>query len=200
MKALMVFLLLAVTMIFSIDPKIIEESIPSYPLISYQTLKQNDGKNGKVWVAVGGFVYDLTESDAWYKGTHMGQHDAGEELTYEILKQSPHGLVKLDGKKIVGILAFTMDDLKKFNEKNGNKAYVAVNGIVYDVTHSKAWRNGEHMGRHSAGSELTHEILKLSPHGLSKLSNVYPVGVLVFTLDDLKKLLRKERKESLRSS
>lgn len=186
MKFLMMVFLLTVTVVFSSSVENIENNIGTYPFVLYQTLTENNGRDGKVWVSVGGFVYDLTDSKAWQNGTHMSRHTAGEELTYEILKESPHGVKKLDGKKIVGILALTVSDLKKFDGKNGRKAYVAVNGIVYDVTHSKVWKNGEHMRQHSAGSELTYEIINLSPHGLSKLDNVYPVGVLVFTLEDLK--------------
>ncbi|PLV56025.1 hypothetical protein AS006_05520 [Thermotoga sp. SG1] len=36
------------------------------------------------------------------------------------------------------------------------------------------------MGQHSAGEDLTYEIVKLSPHGLEKLENVYRVGFLAF--------------------
>jgi len=35
---------------------------------------------------------------------------------------------------------FTMDELKNYNGQNGNAAYVAVNGVVYDVTKSPKWR------------------------------------------------------------
>ena len=37
-------------------------------------------------------------------------------------------------------------DLAKYNGQNGNPAYVAVNGKVYDVTDSPAWTGGEHHG------------------------------------------------------
>ncbi|WP_290068715.1 cytochrome b5 domain-containing protein, partial [Lactobacillus intestinalis] len=41
---------------------------------------------------------------------------------------------------------FTLEELKKYNGKNGNPAYIAVNGKVYDVTNNPHWKNGEHHG------------------------------------------------------
>ena len=49
---------------------------------------------------------------------------------------------------------FTTEELSGFNGKNGNPAYVAVNGIVYDVTNSAAWGAATHFGL-SAGNDLT---------------------------------------------
>jgi predicted heme/steroid binding protein len=71
---------------------------------------------------------------------------------------------------------FTADDLKKYNGQNGNPAYVAVNGTVYDVTNAKGWSNGSHQGL-SAGKDLTSELAN-SPHGDSVLANLPVVGTL----------------------
>lgn len=49
---------------------------------------------------------------------------------------------------------FTKKDLSAYNGKNGSPAYVAVNGIVYDVTNSAAWGAATHFGL-SAGNDLT---------------------------------------------
>lgn len=45
-------------------------------------------------------------------------------------------------------------ELSKYNGKNGNPAYVAVDGIVYDVTDNAAWAAAVHFGL-SAGRDLT---------------------------------------------
>jgi len=45
-------------------------------------------------------------------------------------------------------------ELSKFDGKNGNPAYVAVNGVVYDVTDNAAWAAASHFGL-SAGKDLT---------------------------------------------
>ena len=36
-------------------------------------------------------------------------------------------------------LELTLEELAKFNGKDGNPAYVAVDGIIYDVSASPAW-------------------------------------------------------------
>lgn len=68
---------------------------------------------------------------------------------------------------------FTLQELSKFNGKDGNPAYVAVNGIVYDVTNNAAWAAATHFGL-TAGKDLTNEFA--SCHGgqpiLSKLKIV----------------------------
>jgi predicted heme/steroid binding protein len=73
--------------------------------------------------------------------------------------------------------AFTLAELAKYNGKNGNRAYVAVKGKVYDVTDNPLWAAGDHQGSHQAGSDLTAE-LDLAPHGPENLDKVTPVGAL----------------------
>ncbi|GAB6189034.1 hypothetical protein JCM30566_07730 [Marinitoga arctica] len=158
-----------------------------YKIIPYKELIKNNGKNGNdSFIAVSGFVYDVTYSKPWENGYHEGNY-AGSELTFEMLRLSPHGVSKLNNIDQLGILSFTINDLIEFNGRNGSKAYVAVDGIVYDVSHSKLWKDGEHKGRHEAGNELTYEIRELSPHGIKKLDNVFPIGILTLTMEELKK-------------
>jgi predicted heme/steroid binding protein len=52
---------------------------------------------------------------------------------------------------------FTADELAEFNGKDGRPTYVAYNGIVYDVSDSAMWDEGDHEGMHSAGKDLTQE-------------------------------------------
>lgn len=72
---------------------------------------------------------------------------------------------------------FTKEELKKYDGQNGNPAYVAVNGIVYDVTNVPAWKDGKHHG-YKAGVDLSEEI-KNSPHGLKVLDKLPIVGKYV---------------------
>lgn len=72
---------------------------------------------------------------------------------------------------------FTLDELKKYNGQNGNPAYVAVNGTVYDVTNARRWKNGKHQNGIVAGMDLT-SALPQSPHGDSVLKELPVVGKL----------------------
>lgn len=70
---------------------------------------------------------------------------------------------------------FTLEELAQYDGKDGREAYVAVDGVVYDVTRSSLWKGGEHNG-FTAGRDLTEEIKNVSPHGVSKLNNIPVVG------------------------
>ncbi len=72
---------------------------------------------------------------------------------------------------------FTEEELSQYNGKDGNPAYVAVDGVVYDFTELELWVNGEHNG-FEAGQDLTEEIKEISPHGLSVLDRATVVGAL----------------------
>ena len=72
---------------------------------------------------------------------------------------------------------FTLDELKTYDGLNGNLAYVAVNGVVYDVTNAKNWSNGTHQ-THSAGQDLS-SVIASAPHGTSVLAGLTVVGKLV---------------------
>ena len=71
---------------------------------------------------------------------------------------------------------FTLDELAQYDGKNGNDAYVAVDGIVYDVTNAAKWQNGNHYGV-QAGTDCTTAISR-SPHGSSVLDGLLIVGTL----------------------
>ena len=73
---------------------------------------------------------------------------------------------------------FTLEELAKYNGKNGNPAYVAYQGKVYDVSDSSFWLSGDHLGSHQAGKDLTEE-LPLAPHSAENLDRVKLVGSLV---------------------
>ena len=77
-------------------------------------------------------------------------------------------------------LHLTRKQLSEFNGQDGRPAYVAVNGVIYDLTQSRLWRGGVHApghGRAKAGRDLT-ELIKESPHGDKHLKDFPVVGRL----------------------
>lgn len=73
-------------------------------------------------------------------------------------------------------ISLSLEELQAFNGKNGSKAYVAIDEIIYEVTDVKAWKNGKHKGN-QAGADLSQPITK-APHGKKVLENLKKIGVL----------------------
>jgi predicted heme/steroid binding protein len=57
---------------------------------------------------------------------------------------------------------FTKSQLALRNGQDKDEIWCAYNGLIYDVTKSKLWRNGKHY-EHWAGQDLTSE-MKDAPH------------------------------------
>lgn len=74
---------------------------------------------------------------------------------------------------------FTLQELEKYNGKDGNAAYVAVNGVVYDVTNNAAWAAASHFGL-MAGKDLTSEFTSCHA-GQPILSKLKIVGKITYT-------------------
>jgi len=69
---------------------------------------------------------------------------------------------------------FTLEELKKYDGKNGNASYVAVDGDVYDL--NSIFKSGVHF-EHIAGQELTNAFY--TRHAKSAISKYPIVGKLV---------------------
>lgn len=196
-----------------------------------EDLAEFDGLDGRdAYIAVDGFVYDVTESNLWRDGSHQGAVQAGQDLTDELDSISPHGREMLDRVPRIGIIVdevqtteevttqvptteevttteevpttieettqaptttmvetsetmrvFTLEELAMYDGQDGQDgqdAYIAVDGIVYDVTNSSLWTDGNHQGRVQAGQDLTTEIDTISPHGRRVLDNIPIIGTL----------------------
>ncbi|WP_071394771.1 cytochrome b5 domain-containing protein [Bacillus tuaregi] len=73
---------------------------------------------------------------------------------------------------------FTMEELAAFTGKNGRSAYVAVNGVVYDVTNNRTWAAATHFGL-VAGKDYTQEFASCHAGQQSILATLPVVGRLV---------------------
>lgn len=70
-----------------------------------EELSQYDGLEGRdAYVAVDGYVYDVTDSSWWRDGNHRGQVQAGQDLTDEMDANTRHGREMLDRVPKIGVL------------------------------------------------------------------------------------------------
>jgi predicted heme/steroid binding protein len=69
------------------------------------------------------------------------------------------------------------EELQKSRGASGEKTYVALDGKVYDLSDSPLWEDGEHMGAHEAGHDLTAEFGD-APHGMEVFEPFPVVGDL----------------------
>ena len=73
--------------------------------------------------------------------------------------------------------AYTRAQLALRNGQDKPEVWVALHGIIYDVSISRLWRNGKHY-EHWAGQDLTDE-LKDAPHTEKVFDKFKAVGKLI---------------------
>lgn len=72
----------------------------------------------------------------------------------------------------------TIEGLCQYDGRDGRPAYIGYKGMIYDVSKSRLWKNGQHVMKHAAGNDLTN-VLKLAPHGEDKILALSQVGKLL---------------------
>lgn len=70
---------------------------------------------------------------------------------------------------------FNAEELAKYDGVDGNPAYVAYEGYVYDVSNIKAWKGGMHQGLHKAGFDYTEVLNNQAPHSPKNLTDNAPI-------------------------
>lgn len=184
-----VFLLIAVLMV-SLTLAACNNTPAGNQTFTLEELAQYNGQNGaKAYIAVDGVVYDVTKADGWNNGSHQGMLLAGTDAT-AVFATSPHSAATLNELPKVGTLVsntasvntpnsylpvFTLNDLANYTGANGSLAYIAVDGVVYDVTN--VFSNGKHQGMQLGGTDAT-AIFAQSPHSQSLLNSLPVVGSL----------------------
>jgi len=73
---------------------------------------------------------------------------------------------------------FTLEELAQYDGSGGRPAYVAVDGVVYDVSLDATWGGGTHFSLY-AGRDLTAQFNGCHGGRLEVLRNLPQVGVLV---------------------
>jgi len=72
---------------------------------------------------------------------------------------------------------FTMDEIAQYDGKDGNPAYIVVDGVVYDVTDVGQWSSGSHFN-FEAGADVTEALQDSAPHGANMLNQAEVVGTI----------------------
>ncbi len=72
---------------------------------------------------------------------------------------------------------FTLDELAQYDGQDGRPSYIAVDGVVYDVTDVPPWSGGTHFG-FDAGVDVTEALQSAAPHGAGQLGQAEVMGVL----------------------
>lgn len=85
-------------------------------------------------------------------------------------------VINLNKKNSFRQKEFTLEELSQFDGTKGNPAYVAIDGIVYDVSREPSWGGGTHFSLYS-GNDLSKEFSKCHKKG-SILSNLNKVGTI----------------------
>ena len=111
-----------------------------------EELSQYNGKNkdGLVYIALHGVVYDVTKLPSWKSGYCNG-YVSGQDLTNykdKILDKT----VSLKTLPVIAKLVkgFSAKQLSKFDGQNGKAPYIAVNGLVYDVSRASGLSSGQY--------------------------------------------------------
>ena len=71
---------------------------------------------------------------------------------------------------------YTRGQLALRNGQDKPEIWVAFQGLIYDMTESKLWKNGKHY-EHWAGQDLTPELAD-APHSEKAFEKFTPIGIL----------------------
>ena len=180
--------------------KTIVKKIQPQSIFTVEELAKYNGKNGaKAYVAVGGIIYDVTVISKWSGGNHYGI-TAGKVLDKEFAQCHSNKLAIMEYAVAVGVLDninkdskskikndsksrdelryYKIEDIAKFDGKNGTLAYIVVDGTVYDVTSMNQWISGSHYGL-TAGKDLTEYFKTCHKNETDILKKLRIVGTIV---------------------
>lgn len=176
----------------------LEEYSPQQRLeiMSSEELIKYNGENGKpAYVAIEGIVYDLTNLSILELFTSVNLR-LGSDITKEFKTYYRGDRELLKGAKEVAILhdfnesergkhiernlkSLTLKELSKYDGKNGNPAYIAVNGIIYDVTNDAVFKKSPHNSV-ILGADITKEFKVCHNADESVLAKLPIVGKVIY--------------------
>lgn len=72
---------------------------------------------------------------------------------------------------------FTLEEISKYNGKDGMPGYVVIKGSVYDTSNVEVWNGGSHFGV-SAGADLTENFMNCHSDSSEILKKLKLIGTL----------------------
>lgn len=122
-----------------------------------------------------------TEEDWLYSVQQQGEQpqEQPEEQPQELPQEQPQEPIELpqEPEQNETTRTFTVEELAFYDGKEGRPAYVAVKGIVYDVSMMLRWAGGTHFGL-NAGQDLSGEFMGCHLGITDRLEKLPKIGVL----------------------
>jgi len=90
-----------------------------------------------------------TETNQWCvqgNGTQPIGSSQTQVMESPITEQTPATEQNQAGSETNGTREFTIEELQQYDGTNGKPAYIAVDGVVYDVSNEARWAGGRHFG------------------------------------------------------
>ena len=163
------------------------------PAYAASGLPRGEMKVGIISMAVMGVtgtiltLYRITSLDTLLH-SHFGILLLAKIVLYLIMVTSAIYVITVIGPRLKGARKpatapvvpgdLSLEALASCDGKDGRPACFAFEGKIYDASQSKLWKQGLHMGRHTAGADLT-AALQQAPHGSDKMTAIKEVGVLI---------------------
>ena len=140
----------------------------------------NNNKNSKKLIAIGIIVFTFAVAIAIYfydtttKKQDTPTSGSNQQPSSQPSQASPEQ--SADPNAVV----VTQDELTAANGQNGAKCYVAIDGVVYQISGFALWADGLHSssgGRARCGRDLS-DVIDDAPHGRSKVPLLKEIGKL----------------------
>jgi len=110
---------------------------------------------------------------SFYENIIKEKNQKLNNLMKEILNKSNEENDALQNQK-----EFTLEELAIYDGANGRDAYVAVDGIVYDVSKEATWGGGTHFGLY-AGKDLSSQFMGCHEGMIEILNKLPKIGILI---------------------